>query len=756
MKIDSRGHGILAAAILAAGCAGTTQAPASASLTVTVNVTDIANDGTLATLSITAKDALGNAGTGSVSLSAPYGDLNQTSSSTANVALASGSATATYACNASKDSRCVAGTVRISATWTGATGAVVVGITGAAPPQTGGGNDGGTTDGGTPPQPTSKIASSGLSSAVIVVTGASGSGLPTSTTATFHATDPAGASLASAAITFAEAQGEALVTLGATSATSDASGNVTVTITAKTTPGTAHVTASLGAQTATVAVLVLAGQPSIAESAVTPALLGLKGSGIQETGLMTFLVTDSLGTPIPGIDVTFTQGNPALVTLGRTTITTGADGTAAVDYTAKTDVGVSSIIATVVATGAKASHAIAVRGAKPSAAGFYFHCAKANLPVYTSVPMLETTTCEVRLSDRFGNRVGVPTPVYFATEAGAIDAVATTKAFDFANPNDPTEGTATVTFTSDMGNGMQPADVDPLVANPAQHPWPRAAEPSRVDGFLTRNPRDQLVTIIAMTQGEEAFVDSNHNGILDANEVFYDLGDPFIDANDDGVYDQIYTGGPWETRFCTDLSNCATYHPPNGQWDSQALIWVPTWVVFSGGTAASTAPAGQPRPANDYAPPCVDYGAASFADMFVYDSFFNTPAAGATYDAKLEGGSKTSAANLKLVKHGFGPELDAWGGMGVLGLDFDYRPVLPSGAECAAPASPTAPTACVMRLLFRDFDDGFRGTVEVDGLAPPTVGATGCPSTETFTTSVTVTGAHGTYATTLQSGTFAP
>jgi hypothetical protein len=61
-----------------------------------------------------------------------------------------------------------------------------------------------------------------------------------------------------------------------------------------------------------------------------------------------------------------------------------------------------------------------------------------------------------------------------------------------------------------------------------------------------------------------------------------------------------------------------------------------------------------------------------------------------------------------------------------------------------------------MRLLFRDFDDGFRGTVEVDGLAPPTVGATGCPSTETFTTSVTVTGAHGTYATTLQSGTFAP
>src|SRR5258708_38578856 len=53
-----------------------------------------------------------------------------------------------------------------------------------------------------------------------------------------------------------------------------------------------------------------------------------------------------------------------------------------------------------------------------------------------------------------------------------------------------------------------------------------------------------------MTQGEEGFIDANHNGLLDTNEVFFDLGDPFIDANDNGQYDQIYPGGPWEVRFC--------------------------------------------------------------------------------------------------------------------------------------------------------------------------------------------------------------
>src|SRR5437870_13540582 len=99
----------------------------------------------------------------------------------------------------------------------------------------------------------------------------------------------------------------------------------------------------------------------------------------------------------------------------------------------------------------------------------------------------------MRLSDRYGNRVGIATPVNFAAEAGAISANAVTKPFDFATPADPDEGSVTVTFSSDMGRGFGPVETSPI-----------AGEPSAG----TATPRDQFVTIIALVRGEAAFVDA--------------------------------------------------------------------------------------------------------------------------------------------------------------------------------------------------------------------------------------------------------
>ena len=275
---------------------------------------------------------------------------------------------------------------------------------------------------------------------------------------------------------------------------------------------------------------------------------------------MTFLVTDSTGTPLQGIDVNFTQANPQLVVLGHSKVTTDASGLAVIDYSAGPQVGVSSIQAAVAVTGAAAAHPIAVRGAKPSASGFYFRCDRMNLPVYTTTLQHETTTCTVRLSDRYGNRVGIATPVSFAAEAGAISASATTQPFDFANPTDPAEGSVTVTFSSDVGIGFGPVETTPI-----------AGEPS----LGNANPRDQLVTLIAMVRGEEAFVDANLNGQYDPGELFVDQGDPFIDANDNNAY---LADSATEQRFCGG-ADCTTYHGPNGLWDSDRTIWAPTWVV---------------------------------------------------------------------------------------------------------------------------------------------------------------------------------
>ena len=46
-----------------------------------------------------------------------------------------------------------------------------------------------------------------------------------------------------------------------------------------------------------------------------------------------------------------------------------------------------------------------MRGAKPSANGFYFRCEHASLAVYDNIGEFESMTCTVRLTDRFGNRV---------------------------------------------------------------------------------------------------------------------------------------------------------------------------------------------------------------------------------------------------------------------------------------------------------------------------------------------------------------
>jgi len=658
LRASARVLGAAALACLCA-CGGSTGASGpTASLTLLPSATTVRNDGVPVTILASAVTAAGTPGTGTVTFVAAFGNLTNSAGAPASTVTlaADGTASINYACNIAVDSRCVAGNVFVSGSWSSAGKTVQLSVSNVAPPAGGGPPPPPAGGGGTPPPPTG--------------------------------TPP--------------------------------------------------------------------GPPSnIAVTSSAPSVLGLKGSGIQERGTISYLVSDSLGIPAPGITVNFAVQAPVLgITLLKTSAVSDLNGVVTAAYTSGSEVGVSGITATVSTTGATVTRAVAVRGAKPSASGFYFRCEKANLPVYTSTPWLESMTCTIRLADRFGNRVGVATPVRLATEAGTISASVTTKPFDFANPSDPNEGSATVTFSTDMGNGSAPADVDPLVAAPTQFPWPRQLEP-RVSppGFLTRNPRDQFVTIIAMTEGEEAFVDANHNGLLDNNEVFYDLGDPFIDANDDNAYGQIYTGGPWEVRFCGINADCSTYRGPNGLWDSLTTIWVPTWVVFTGVVAPSTSPAGgTPPPTNDYKGVCITSTVPAFADIYVYDTFLNTPAAGVTYkDPAIE---KTDVkALLTAKKHGFFTQLDSWGGMGQLGFDFDYRPVSTTGGLCAAPASPTAPTPCVMRLLFRAFEDGFRGTIEVDS----TGGAT-CPTTAPpkFTTSLEVDGAHGSFAVGTQIGTFTP
>jgi hypothetical protein len=701
----------------------TTLAPQSR-LLLSSDLASLKNDGSKATLSAACVDANNKAGTGSVVFTAQFGDVNGTGQPSATAALsADGIATVTYACNVAKEPRCSAAIFAVSASWSSTTGGTQLSNASAAPPVVVA--DGGVpTDGGVNPGSAgtipdgSTIAQAAVFPSYIVTSTAANpaNGLPGAATITVVAKAKDGTVLSGVDVTFAENVGESLVKLSVQATTTDAKGLASVVATSQTLSGVAHIQAVLGrGQATTVVALPILGPPvTIVETMAVPAVLGLRGSGIQEHGLMTFLVADPLGTPVPQVQVSFAQLQPNLVTFTNASAFTDQNGLVVVDYTSGSEVGVTAITATVVSTGATVQHSVAVRGARASASGFYFRCSKANLPVYTTVSQYETMTCTVRLSDRFGNRVGIPTPVNFATEAGSISASAITKGFDLARPTDPDEGSVTVTFSSDMGNGNTPADVDPLPADSSQFPFPRPGEPFVQAGSIKRNPRDQLVTIIAMTQGEEAFIDSNRNGILDNGEVFIDQGDPFIDANDDGVYNTVRPGGPWEVRFCgsTTGGTCPAYQGPNGKWDAQTTIWKPTWVVFTGSGAASAVPAGGPAPASDFAFPCADFadsvrdGAHSpviSANVFVYDSWLNTPAGHTSYVAyDVQGGTTNPIASVGLFD-----ESESWGSMGQLGLDFQYIAVS-AGAQPIACNIANGP-ACIDKLLFQNWDTGFRG-----------------------------------------------
>jgi hypothetical protein len=233
--------------------------------------------------------------------------------------------------------------------------------------------------------------------------------------------------------------------------------------------------------------------------------------------------------------------------------------------------------------------------------------------------------CFAHVADKNGD--GIPNAqVSFLTEAGAITPTATTS-------NDH-EGAATVTYKvtyplprpTDKGSSftwsppnddihtgayfvplwMEPFNwtVNPLgtllMGSPA---WNGAqlSEPWREDPILKdnagkpmiNNPRDNLVTIIAFTNGEEGYTDANGNNRWDDGEPFDDLTEPFIDSNDNGTWDapsmnclaiaenETYCVSDPGEKF-VDVNADTQWNGKNGQWDANTTIWVAERITWTG------------------------------------------------------------------------------------------------------------------------------------------------------------------------------
>jgi len=556
------------------------------------------------------------------------------------------------------------------------------------------------------------------------------------------------------------AQGQAGVdvtlsaSLGALSATTTrtaADGTATVTFTASAAPGVASITASLTAvplvaQSATVTMPALG---SVQVGSVQFPVMGVRGSGYREIDPIVISVLDDQGKPYPdGLAVRFEHNqlggsllsaplSPDTATClasagcigfeGATASPVGSQDTAGlaqVNLHSGTVAGTLSVLVTAAAGGITRTFTVpnvAVIGAKANGANLSVVCSPRNVPAFAetncSTSQVDASfTCEALLKDRFNNVLGTQTQVTFKSEAAAVGQVAVTPAYDPAR--DPTQqpnlGIARQIFNT-LGAGL-PFDVPPA-----------AGEPSVTHGLdgcgiRTHNPRDGVVTIIAIADGEEAFFDANGNGIYDAGEPFIDLGEPYVDEDDNGRYD----AGEW----FLDVNQNGVYDGPNGRWDANGKIWTETVVVYTGtpATLAATGttflgtrwvdqtfvsactPSAAPPPFSVNAPvPGPPPIPATAASLFVVasDMNLNRLAGTTTYSVAVETPGKVSASYKGLASYAD----DA-------GFFFQYWPCDQAGSCASQCRAAGANLPCLMRPAITGYSCGIAASTVVTGAAP--------------------------------------
>jgi hypothetical protein len=416
-------------------------------------------------------------------------------------------------------------------------------------------------------------------------------------------------------------------------------------------------------------------------------IMGLRGSGFNEQSQVVFKVVDSSNVPVPNVPVTFTLTNPPAGTTVRPNGTTDNNGNVTANVSAGTVIGTFTVKATVVAGQIETqSPNIGLRGAKATSNGFTLNCLPVNISAYVAVnpPAEISVVCHVTLVDRFHNPVGTGTSVNFKSEAGTVPTSVSTIAYPGAG-----EGTATILFNTP--GVFPPLDVDPLPAVPGQWPFPRSAEPSQPDGFLVRNPRDGLVTVIAYLRGEEYYDDNNANGQWDPGERFFDQGEAFVDANDNGVWD------PGEF-YIDDAPPNGRYDGPNGRYDAVTTVWTEARILYTGQPVADSAYSYiLPNPFSDPCPTGVARGTFINVAPHFGDARLNRPAGGTNF-------AISHIATKGSVQIG-SPLPDAYG----FGMERRWLDSL-TAQEC----TPTS-LICLARVLFYDWGAGFTDQAQVLG-----------------------------------------
>lgn len=315
-------------------------------------------------------------------------------------------------------------------------------------------------------------------------------------------------------------------------------------------------------------------------------------------------VTFALQSPVPGVELSPTEGT-----------TNPGDGMVSVQIVARGGRVASAVVVASAGEGAEVktviSPVIAFAGTSSSSRQLTFQCGSFSgdgSGLHHAIGAWDETrnliagvklNCVAHVGDRNGDGIE-GAQVSFLTEAGTIGPSATSVTDVVGNakvlyksslplPQDVPPGEFTWNPTNDSthtGEYLAPLWMHPFLweENPvaayggaAADPFVPRPEPRRADPIrpgITLNPRDNLVSIIAVTAGEEAFDDNNNNGQWDQGEPFVDLTEPFVDNNDNGTWDP-------NERF-VDTNGDGKWNGKNGTFDASTLIWVQERILWTG------------------------------------------------------------------------------------------------------------------------------------------------------------------------------
>jgi hypothetical protein len=376
-----------------------------------------------------------------------------------------------------------------------------------------------------------------------------------------------------------------LAATGVTPIVTTTDGTATAIFSGGTRAGVATVTATTGTVSASTSITIQAGSAgSLDFVSADPTLIGVRGSSLQQKSTITFRVLDQNGNTVAdGTQVSFTliSGLGGGEFIAPTTGGTVA-GLAATVLTSGTVAGpvrirASAIVGTTTLTSSSTN--VSITGGPPSGS----HLSLASSFVNIAGQALFDVICSIdaKVADRFGNPVPPDTTVSFFTNGGIIEA----------------QG-----LTDDLGDA--PSRIK--TANPIPHVGPTKD---------TNDPRTGIVTIMAVTQGEETFVDSNGNGLFDGPAEFpittspdLDTPEAFIDhitlcngtsfptpCSPNQITPPVLSGNqqfdvtdPFELFL--DGNGSGAWDPPNGVWDANKPIFASTQVLFSGQTVLQVRP----------------------------------------------------------------------------------------------------------------------------------------------------------------------